>query len=143
MNPHPNASHHAAVDPSRVSRGVGPTSGAALDRELAGFLQRASYALGPLGAGIILDLLDFATFGPVGLFLGALVGGCAGWILARDEGFDRGLGAAFALASAAYMTIPTTEVIPAATALFLVARFFHGPAEIRSSRRSESESSDR
>ena len=143
MNPQPNASHHAAADPLRASRGGHPTSGASLDRELAGFLRRASYALGPLGAGIILDLLDFATFGPVGLFLGALVGGCAGWILARDEGFDRGLGVAFALAAAAYRTIPTTEVIPAATALFLMARFFNGPAEIRSSAPAESESSDR
>ena len=85
--------------------------------ELRGFLQRLYYALGPLGAGIILDVLDLATFGPIGMIAGALVGGYAGWVLGALEGFDRSIRIAFAICTAAYMTIPFTEPIPAATIL--------------------------
>ena len=95
--------------------------------ELQGFLQRLYYALGPLGAGIILDLLDLATFGPIGIIVGASVGGYAGWILGECEGFDRNIRIAFAICAAAYMTLPFTEPIPAATILILTARFFAGP----------------
>jgi hypothetical protein len=95
--------------------------------ELRGFLERLYYALGPLGAGIILDVLDLATFGPIGIVAGALVGGYAGWILGECEGFDRSIRIAFAICAAAYMTIPFTEPIPAATILILTARFFAGP----------------
>ena len=101
-----------------------PTSQSA---ELRGFLERLSFALGPLGAGFVLDALDLATFGPIGLCLGAVVGGYAGWILSNYEGIDRNLRIAFAICAAAYMTIPFTEAIPAATILVLLARFFAGP----------------
>lgn len=97
--------------------------------EVRGFLERLSYALGPLGAGIILDALDLATFGPIGIVLGVMVGGYAGWILGESEGLDRSLRIAFAIAAAAYMTIPFTEPLPAATILVLTARFFAGPPQ--------------
>ena len=95
--------------------------------EMRGFLQRLYYALGPLGAGIILDVLDLATFGPIGIIVGALVGGYAGWILGECEGFDRNMRISFAICAAAYMTLPFTEPIPLATILILTARFFAGP----------------
>jgi hypothetical protein len=80
-----------------------------------------------LGAGIILDVLDLATLGPIGIIAGALVGGYAGWVLGEFEGLDRSLQIAFASCAAAYMTVPFTEPIPAATILILTARFFAGP----------------
>ena len=92
------------------------------------FCKDSTYALGPLGAGIILDVLDLATFGPIGIIAGALVGGYAGWVLGEFEGFDRNIRIAFAICTAAYMTIPFTEPIPAATILFLTARFFACPS---------------
>jgi hypothetical protein len=95
--------------------------------ELRGFIQRLYYALGPLAAGIILDVLDLATFGPIGIVIGALVGGYAGWILGECEGFDHSIRIAFAICAAAYMTIPFTEPFPAATILIFTARFFAGP----------------
>ncbi len=96
--------------------------------EVRGFLQRLYYALGPWGAGIILDVLDLATFGPIGIIAGGLVGGYVGWILGEFEGFDRNIRIAFAICAAAYMTVPFTEPIPAATILILTARFFAGPS---------------
>lgn len=96
-------------------------------RELTGFGQRLLFALGPLGAGILLDLLDAATFGPIGLGCGVLVGGIAGWYLGKFEGLAPNLRFALALCAAAYMTIPFTEAIPAATVLLFLARFFAGP----------------
>ncbi len=91
------------------------------------FLERIYYAIGPLGAGIILDVLDLATFGPIGILLGALIGGYAGWILAEFEGFDRNMRLTFAICAAIYMTIPFTEPLPAATIFVLLARLFAGP----------------
>lgn len=96
--------------------------------ELQGFCERLTFALGPVGVGIVLDLLDAATFGPIGIVFGALVGGAAGWVLGAHEGFDKNLRIAFAIAAAAYMMMPFTEAIPAATALALLARFFVGPS---------------
>lgn len=111
---HPTTNHPESPPPKHVV-------------EVQGFLQRLSYALGPWGAGIILDMLDLATFGPIGIIAGAIVGGYAGWILGECEGFDRSIRIAFAICAAAYMTIPFTEPIPAATILILVARYFTGP----------------
>ena len=76
-----------------------------------GILERLYYALGPLSAGILLDVLDLATFGPIGLFAGALVGGYAGWILGELEGFERNTRIAVAVCAAIYMTLPLTEPI--------------------------------
>jgi hypothetical protein len=95
--------------------------------ELTGFIRRLLFALSPLGAGIILDLLDAATFGPIGIGCGVLVGGLAGWYLGKLEGLAPNLRFAVAVCSAAYMTIPFTEAIPAATMLLFLARFFAGP----------------
>ncbi len=95
--------------------------------ELRGFFSRLYYALSPLSAGIILDVLDLATFGPVGIVFGVLVGGYAGWILGEREGFAQSIRIAFAICAAAYMTIPFTEPFPAATMLIFIARFLAGP----------------
>ena len=62
-----------------------------------------------------------------GSFAAASVEGYAGWILGAYQNFDRNLEIAYAICTAAYMTIPFTETIPVATILVLVARFFEGP----------------
>ena len=75
--------------------------------------------LSPVLAGVLLDLLDFATFGPIGLWVGAVVGGLAGYLLARAMGFARRWPAAVGVA-AAYCMLPFTAFVPLATAAGLV-----------------------
>mgnify|MGYP007114443863 CR=1 FL=1 len=74
-------------------------------------------AMGPVLAGFIIDVLDFATFGSAGLYLGLLMGCPAGWYLARSFGLDHRRSLYFALACGVYCTIPVTSPVPIATLL--------------------------
>lgn len=86
-------------------------------------LQRLNRAFGPIVAGIIIDLVDFATFGPIGLVLGLPVGGLAGYWMGRCLGLERKACLWCALAAGIYCTIPFTELIPLATIVGAYARF--------------------
>ena len=74
-------------------------------------------AMGPVLAGFIIDVLDFATFGSAGLYLGLLLGCPAGWYLARSFGLDHRRSLYFALVCGVYCTIPVTSPVPLATLL--------------------------
>jgi hypothetical protein len=80
-------------------------------------------AFGPIVAGLIIDLVDFATFGPIGFLLGLPVGGLAGYWMGRCLGLSRRASFYCALASGVYCTIPGTEVIPLATMVGAYVRF--------------------
>ena len=75
--------------------------------------------LSPILAGVLLDLLDFATYGPIVLWAGAVVGGLAGYLLAWAMGFARRWPAAVVVAGA-YCMLPFTAFVPLATAAGLV-----------------------
>lgn len=79
--------------------------------------------LNPVLAGLLLDLLDFATYGPIGLWAGAVVGGLAGYLLARAMGFARGWPSAV-LVAGAYCMLPFTAFVPLATAAGLALDLF-------------------
>lgn len=85
--------------------------------------RRMNRAFGPIVAGMIIDLVDLATFGPVGLVLGLPVGGLAGYWMGRALGFDRRASLWCALAAGVYCTIPGTEFIPLATIMGACVRF--------------------
>jgi hypothetical protein len=84
---------------------------------------RKRAALAPWAGGLLLDALDLATFGPVGIYGGFLVALFVGWWLASSHGFSRRGCAFIAVLSAVYIATPFTEVIPAATAVALLSRF--------------------
>ena len=79
-------------------------------------------AVGPVVAGMIIDVIDFATFGASGLYLGFLFGAPSGWYLARHLGLDRRRALVVALASGIYCTVPLTAPIPIATMIGVWAR---------------------
>jgi hypothetical protein len=79
-------------------------------------------AVGPVLAGVIIDVLDLATIGAMGLYLGFLLGAPAGWYLARHLGLDRRRAFGAALGCGLYCTIPFTSPIPVATMIGIWAR---------------------
>jgi hypothetical protein len=90
-------------------------------------LSRLFRSLGPIGGCILLDLVDLATFGPVGLFGGFLLGAVVGWWVAALYGFSSRQRILITLAAAAYTAIPFTEPLPVASALGAIARFRERP----------------
>ncbi|MCG8591883.1 MAG: hypothetical protein MJE66_21525 [Proteobacteria bacterium] len=76
---------------------------------------RVRRALLGLVSGALLDLLDFATFGPVGVAWGAALGGLAGYGLATLQGLTPRVRWAWAVASGLYCAFPLTEWVPLAS----------------------------
>ena len=79
-------------------------------------------AIGPVLAGMIIDVLDIATFGATGLYIGFLLGAPAGWYLARRMGLDPKRAFLAAIVCGVYCTIPFTSPIPVATLIGVWAR---------------------
>ena len=84
---------------------------------------RLHRAFGPILAGVIIDAVDLATFGPIGLVLGLPIGGLAGYWMGTCLGLDRKACVLCALAAGIYCMIPFTEVVPLATLVGAYARF--------------------
>lgn len=102
----------------------GHSTVAAPDREpIPAWGRRANRVFGPIAAGVIIDLVDFATFGPVGLVLGLPVGGLAGYWMGKALGLSRRGSMWCAIGAGIYCTIPGTEFIPLATIVGACARF--------------------
>ena len=100
-----------------------PSNEPAATPSTAHTLRRLNRAFGPIAAGVIIDLVDLATFGPIGLVLGLPVGGLAGYWMGTCLGLDRKARLLCALAAGIYCTIPFTELIPLATLVGAYARF--------------------
>ena len=86
-------------------------------------IQRLNRAFGPVVAGLVIDFVDFATFGPIGLYLGLPIGGFAGYWMGRALGLERKPSLLCALLAGVYCMIPGTEMIPVATVVGALARY--------------------
>lgn len=82
------------------------------DEPSAGAAERA---FGPVVAGLLIDLIDLATFGPIGLVLGLLFGGAVAWYICTLYRLPLKQKLCWALAAGVYCTIPFTEFIPVGT----------------------------
>lgn len=85
--------------------------------------QRLNRAFGPVVAGLVIDFVDLATFGPIGLYLGLPIGAFAGYWMGRALGLDRKPSLLCALAAGIYCMMPGTEMIPIATVVGALARY--------------------
>ncbi len=89
------------------------------DDDMSGKARRAERVFGPLLGGVILDFMDLATFGPLGLIVGFVVGF---WICSiyKFPMKHRVIGAFLA---GWYCMIPFTRFIPLATLVGAYARY--------------------
>ncbi len=88
--------------------------------------------IGPVLAGFLLDLVDFATYGPIGLRAGAVIGGLTGYFLAMSMGVEARRRWRYAAIAGAYCMLPFTAFLPLATVLGTVIRWREGtrPAQL-------------
>jgi hypothetical protein len=84
--------------------------------------KRLWQTLAPIGAGLILDLVDFFTPGPFGLSAGFILGFLVTWLLTQL--FDLPMKRRLLPCTLAgiYCTIPFTETIPVATFVMTLIR---------------------
>ena len=73
-------------------------------------------------AGLLLDAADFATYGPIGLWVGFIVGAVAGWLLAPSLDISQRRRWLCALAAGTYCMLPFTAFLPLATLLGALTR---------------------
>ncbi len=96
--------------------------------------RRLNRAFGPIAAGMIIDLLDFTSFGPIGLVLGLPIGALAGYWMGRALGLSRKATLWCALVAGLYCTAPATEFIPIATLAGAYVRFSESGKRRRANR---------
>lgn len=85
---------------------------------------RLNRAFGPVVAGLIIDFVDLATFGPIGLYLGLPIGAFAGYWMGRALGLAPKPSLLCALAAGLYCMMPGTEMLPLATLVGACARYY-------------------
>ncbi len=93
------------------------------------FLKRLEQAIGPIMAGFILDMVDFLTFGPIGIVLGLFVGSAVGWYLTGVLGVSRKWRVILTWLAGIYCFMPGTELIPVGTIVGALCRFFQASPE--------------
>lgn len=107
----------------RVGQTAARSMSTKVPTEHESWLARIHRALGPIAGGLILDLVDLATFGPIGLFGGFLMGGIVGWWVSSIYEFSARSRVMFAVLAAVYTAVPLTEPFPLATGISALARF--------------------
>lgn len=85
--------------------------------------RRMNRTFGPIFAGMLIDLVDLATFGPLKRFVGLPAGALAGYWMASIFKLPIKQRLLCALAAAIYCVIPGLEFIPVATLLGAYIRF--------------------
>ena len=88
-----------------------------------GTAERLLRSFGPLAGGMLLDAADLLTWGPVGMYLGPVVGGFLGWWLARVYRLGVIGQCVVITLVVVYCTLPGTALLPLATVVFALIRF--------------------
>ena len=99
----------------------------AQESALISFFVRLYRALGPVLGALVLDFADFATLGPLGLYVGAPIGAGIGWWLSGMFRVGRATRILLAILAGAYCMAPFTNLLPIATVLSALGRFFEDP----------------
>ncbi len=89
-------------------------------------IDRIHKAFGPLAGAIILDLVDLASFGPLGIG-GLFVGGFVCWWILSTYNISKNMRILISILGGVYCMLPLTEIIPLATIISAIARFKEKP----------------
>ena len=106
------------IDPEATDGGPGRSSRARLAAGLTGVL-----------GGVALDLLDFATLGPLGARLGLPIGFLLGWWWGGGLGLAPRRRLGLAIAAGVYCMLPGTRALPLGTLFGVLQRFGRGARE--------------
>jgi hypothetical protein len=90
---------------------------------------RLNNAIAPLAGGILIDTLDIATFGPVGLYFGLFIGFAAGWWITSVYRFEKKTKLIWSLLAGIYCMTPGTAFFPLATVISVIGRFSQTPKQ--------------
>lgn len=85
--------------------------------------ERLHSVFGPIVGGLIIDGLDFVTFGPLGILFGALIGGSVAYYITSVERLPVWQRTVLATVAGFYCAFPFTNFIPAATLVGALIRF--------------------
>lgn len=88
-------------------------------------IERLNNSFGPLVGAMILDLVDLATIGPLGIG-GLVIGMAVGWWVLSVYDISINTRRMLSLLAGIYCLIPFTEFIPVATLISAIARYKQG-----------------
>lgn len=94
----------------------------AAEEELSLF-QRLRHSLGPILPGLLIDLVDLLTLGPVGLAFGMIAGGAAGYWIGKQYGLPRDKRIKGCIIAGLYCAMPFTGFLPMGTIIGAYVRF--------------------
>lgn len=77
---------------------------------------------GPILGGLLIDAVDFATFGPLGLGGGFVLGGLTALAVCALNGIEGKRRWMLVGAAALYTALPFTEALPLATVMAILVR---------------------
>jgi len=114
-------------DPEKVE--VKRVNSSSLNKRPPSVFARLNNAIAPLAGGILIDTLDIATFGPIGLYIGLFVGFAAGWWITSVYRFGKKTKLIWSLLAGIYCMIPGTAFFPLATIISVMGRFGQTPKQ--------------
>ncbi len=94
------------------------------NRPCPSILSRLNNAIAPFAGGILIDALNIAAFGPIGLYFGLIIGFTAGWWICSVYCFQKKTKILWSLLAGIYCMAPGTEFFPFATAISVIGRFY-------------------
>lgn len=86
--------------------------------------RRLAEAFGPLAVALMVDAVDFVSFGQVGMMLGMLVGGSLTYFFTSVYGLPVWQRLLWALAAGVYCLLPHARVIPLATIVVALTQYW-------------------
>jgi hypothetical protein len=81
-------------------------------------------AFGPLAAAVLVDAVDFVSFGQIGLLVGMFVGGTFTYVYTSMYGLPVWQRMLWSIAAGFYCLLPRTQLIPMATLVVAFSQYW-------------------